>query len=256
MESTLNLSQKYELRGYTVFFDIRDGLAAENLLDSLDRGTDIFKQVFNVDSEPSAKFYILNTIKDAEAVLGNNGCVINNPSVDSISDSIFIMKDEINEINIGRVGLRELGRMYFDRIMGETEIKMRHKRTPTWLKEGLILQAAFKYNRDNTDDLTYGWNLLLDANKKNQLVKPALLDNDLTPVSDENRRQLAIYQSFYMVHFLLNTYCDSFFSRYSTLMKVIDYMEAETCFRQITSFDFEKFFAMFESWVGKNKAWA
>ena len=86
MESTLNLSQKYELRGYTVFFDIRDGLAAENLLDSLDRGTAIFKQVFNVDSEPSAKFYILNTIKDAEAVLRNKTNIAG-PISDGIQNS-------------------------------------------------------------------------------------------------------------------------------------------------------------------------
>jgi len=41
-----SLNQKFELRAYTVYFDIIDSLAAEELLDSLDRATPVFKQVF------------------------------------------------------------------------------------------------------------------------------------------------------------------------------------------------------------------
>ena len=37
--------------------------------------------------------------------------------------------------------------------------------------------------------------------------------------------------------------------------KDIEDMEAEICFRQITSFDIERFYAMFEKWVEPANAW-
>jgi hypothetical protein len=38
-------------------------------------------------------------------------------------------------------------------------------------------------------------------------------------------------------------------------MGALDDMEAETCFRQVTSFDFDKFFSLFSDWVQKTNAW-
>jgi hypothetical protein len=78
---------------------------------------------------------------------------------------------------------------------------------------------------------------------------------DITLIPDAQRRQLAMLQAFYMVRLLLGIYCDSFFTKYSTLMKAIADMDAETCFRQITSFDFDKFFVLFNDWVQKTNAW-
>ena len=38
-------------------------------------------------------------------------------------------------------------------------------------------------------------------------------------------------------------------------MYALEDMDSEACFRQITSFDFEKFFTLFSDWVQKTNAW-
>ena len=82
-----------------------------------------------------------------------------------------------------------------------------------------------------------------------------MLIRDLSTIIDPKKLELAQFQSYYMVKLLLSIYCDKFFSKYSTLMKAIDDMDSENCFRQITSFSYEKFFSMFENWVQKVNAW-
>ena len=78
---------------------------------------------------------------------------------------------------------------------------------------------------------------------------------DIMLIPNPERRELAKYQSFFMVKYLLNLCGDNFFGKYSTLMSALQDMESEDCFRQITSFNFDKFFSMFEEWVSKTNAW-
>ncbi len=238
-----NFGQKFELRDYTVFFDIKDSLAAENILDSLDRATPILKQVFNLNSEPKGIFYLLNEPSDVESVLGVP------------ADSICIILSKIDSNNAGEVAVKELGHLIFNKAVNEREVRMRQWRTPSWLREGIVLQAAYKIRQDQIQWLQGGWEKLQTAQKNNQLIKPSMMIKEITLMSDSTKKEMALMQSFYMVRLLLTIYCDSFFSKYSTLMKALEDMESETCFRQITSFSFDKFFSMFDNWVQKTNAW-
>ena len=171
------------------------------------------------------------------------------------SNAIFILADKL-DTGIGEVATRELGHVFFNNRVNERELALRQWRTPSWLREGFALQAAYKIRPDSREWLQAGWNKLQEAQKSGQLIKPNILVKDINLIPDPARRQLALYQAFYMVRLLLSIYCDSFFTKYSTLMGALEDMEAETCFRQITSFDFEKFFTLFSDWVHKTNAWS
>jgi hypothetical protein len=249
-----SLNQKFEFRSYSVFFDIVDSLAAEELLDSLDRATPVFKQVFNFQQEPSASFYLLKNEAELEKTNGQPAKVGENIRIIYDDSSVFLVIGKL-DASYGEVGVRELGHLVFNKHVNERELKTRQWRSPSWLREGFALQAAYKIRKDSREWLQKGWGLLQEANKSHQLIKPGVMEKDIKLIPDIARRQLAMYQSFYMVRLLLGIYCDSFFTKYSTLMGALEDMEAENCFRQITSFDFSKFFELFSDWVEKTNAW-
>ena len=255
-DSVRNFGQKFELRDYTVFFDIKDSLAAESILDSLDRATPILKQVFNLSSEPKGSFYLLGDASEMESILGTPAKANESVHFDILTDTICIILNRINVADCGEIAVKELGHLIFNKAVNEREIRMRQWRTPSWLREGIVLQASYKIRQDQIQWLQTGWEKLQTAQKANQLIKPAMMVKEITLMSDAAKKELALMQSFYMVRLLLTIYCDSFFSKYSTLMKALEDMESETCFRQITSFSFDKFFSMFDNWVQKTNAWA
>ena len=98
--------------------------------------------------------------------------------------------------------------------------------------------------------LLAAWAKLQEAGKAGKLLGPAAMVKDINLIPDQAQRQMATFQSFFMVKLLLDLYCDKFVNRYGTLMNTFDEMEAEEGFRQVTSFDFEKFFHLFREWVG------
>lgn len=249
-----SLNQKFELRSYSVFFDIVDSLAAEELLDSLDRATPVFKQVFNLQEEPSAFFYMLKNDSDLEKATGKPAKVGENLRIVYENNTVFIVVDKITE-GFGEIATRELGHLYFNNRVAERELRIRQWRSPSWIREGFALQASYKVRKDSREWLQKGWTRLQEAQKANQLIKPGIMVKDINLIPDAARRQLALMQSFYMVKLMLGIYCDSFFMKYSTLMGALEDMESEDCFRQITSFDFEKFFSLFNDWVQKTNAW-
>ena len=250
-----SLNQKFELRGYSVYFDINDSIAAEELLDCLDRSTGLFKQAFNFQDEPVAAFFIMKNELDMENATGQHVKIGESIRVDYQSNSIFLLVDKL-DTGIGEVAAREFSHLFFNNHVNERELQLRQWRTPSWLREGFALQAAYKIRRDSREWLQNGWTRLQDAQRGNQLIKPAIMVKDIYLIPDSSRRQLALFQSYYMVKLLLGDYCDTFFSKYSTLMGALEDLEAEACFRQITSFDFDKFFVLFSDWVQKTNAWS
>ena len=256
MAASANMLQTFELRNYKVCFQLKDGLAAENLLDSLDRATPIFKQVFNTDAEPDGIFYLLDDVSEVEANIGIRCKPTDSVSFNIATNSIAIIIPKLGTSSCGEIGVRELGHMYFNKSVNEREVRMRQWRTPSWLREGFALQASYKIRQAQIEFLQKGWEKLQAAQKNNQLLKPSMMLKEISIMPDLNKKELALFQSYYLVKHLLTIYCDKFFSKYSTLMKALEDMEAETCFRQITSFDFEKFFSMFDSFVQKNNAWS
>jgi len=250
-----SLNQKFELRSYTVYFDIVDSLAAEEMLDSLDRATPVFKQVFNFHDDPPGSFFIMKNETEMEQATGSPVKVGEGIRIVYQSNAIFLLVDKL-DAGIGEVATRELGHLFFNVRVSERELALRQWRTPSWLREGFALQAAYKIRPDSREWLQAGWGKLQDAQKSGQLIKPGILSKDIHLIPDPARRQLALYQAFYMVRLLLSIYCDSFFTKYSTLMGALEDMESETCFRQITSFDFDKFFSLFSDWVQKTNAWS
>lgn len=249
-----SLNQKFELRSYEVYFDIMDSLAAEELLDSLDRATPSFKLVFDFREDPVGAFYILKDEGELEKLTGQAAKAGEGIRLDYEKNIVYLLLDKL-DAGIGEVAARELAHLFFNNRVNEKELRIRQWRTPSWLREGFALQAAYKIRRDSREWLQKGWGRLQEAQRANQLIKPAMMVKDINLIPDPARRQLALLQSFYMVKLLLGIYCDSFFSKYSTLMGALEDMEAEACFRQITSFDFEKFFNLFNDWVQKTNAW-
>ena len=254
-DSVSNLGQKFELHGYSVFFNIKDSLAAESILDSLDRATPIFKQVFNLSSDPRGIFYLLNDNSEIESILGTPAKANESVRFDLMTDTICLVLSKIDASTCGETAVKELGHLMFNKAVNEREIRMRQWRTPSWLREGMVLQAEYKVRQDQIKWLQGGWEKLQAAQKNSQLLKPSMMVKEISLMTDSAKRELAFFQSFYMVRLLLTIYCDSFFSKYSTLMKALEDMESETCFRQITSFSFDKFYSMFENWVQKTNAW-
>lgn len=257
MTSEINipsLNQKFDLRSYQVFFDINDGLWAEELLDSLDRATKTIKRVFNLQDEPAGSFYLVPDETIFEKVLGSPLKMGEKFKIVYDQGAILFAIPRISS-KLGELAVTEFGHLIFNAKVGEKEVKLRQWRTPSWLREGFALQAALPLNKDGEKALKDGWVSLQTAQAANQLIIPELMLKDITLIPNPKRRELAKYQAFYMVKFVLSMYCDSFFGKYSTLMNALDDMEAENCFRQITSFDFDKFFKLFTDWVSKTNAW-
>ena len=253
--STVSLGQKFDLRGFSVNFDIKDSLAAENLLDSLDRATPIFKHVFDTDIEPQGCFYLVTDNSQIQSILGIAPKLNEISCFNPVTNTICILINKIDSNSCGELGVKELGHLFFNKAVNEREIRFKQWRTPSWLREGFALQASYRIRQDQINWLQSGWEKLQAAQKNGQLLKPNMLVKELSTISDAQKRELGFYQSYYMVKLLLSIYCDKFFSKYSTLMKALEDMEAENCFRQITSFSYEKFFSMFEEWVKKVNAW-
>lgn len=249
-----SLNQKFELRTYSVYFHINDSLAAEEALDSIDRASGILKQVFNISEEPQASLYLVKSEQEMEEATQAPVKVGEVSRILYDKNAIFLIVGKQPD-PYGEVALLELGHMYFNNQVHEREIKVRQWRTPSWLREGFALQAPFKLRKDSREWLQSGWKTLQESQKANQLIKPGIMEKDIKLIPDPGRRQLALMQSFYMVRLLLGIYCDSFFTKYSTLMSALDDMEAETCFRQITSFDFDKFHGLFCDWVKVTDSW-
>jgi hypothetical protein len=250
-----SLNQKFELHSYKVFFDINDSLIAEEMLDSLDRASANFKQFFNMTEDPAASFYLLRSEADVEKATGTPAKMGESIRIVFEQNAVLFILPRLNG-NYGELAVRELGHLYFNNKVAEKEVRIRQFRTPSWLREGIALQSAFKVRKDNREFLQAGWAKLQDAQKSKQLIKPDLMLKDINLIPNPQRRELAQFQAFYMVRLLLTIYCDSFFNKYSTLMGALTDMEAEACFRQITSFDFNKFFDLFDNWVEKTNAWA
>ena len=251
---TNNSQQKFELRGYSVTFDINDSLSAENLLDSLDRASQILKQVFEIQ-EPQGSFYLVKDYSEVQSILGNTGKANDIIYYNLHSNSICLRSDKINSISCGEIGVKALGLLIFNKTVNEREVRNKQWRTPSWLREGFAYQASYKIRHDHIEWLQSGWEKLQIAQKQDSLLKPDMLKRDLSTIINPQKLELAQFQSYYMVKLLLRIYCDKFFSKYSTLMKAIEDMDSENCFRQITSFSYEKFFSMFENWVKKVNAW-
>ena len=110
--SVNNLGQKFELHGYTVFFDIKDSLAAESILDSLDRATPILKQVFNLSDEPKGVFYLVNDGSEVESILGTPAKPNESVRLDLLTDTVCIILSRIDAANCGEIAVKELAYFY------------------------------------------------------------------------------------------------------------------------------------------------
>ncbi|HEY9071097.1 MAG TPA: hypothetical protein VIV61_12635 [Candidatus Ozemobacteraceae bacterium] len=250
-----SLSQKFELKSYHVFFDIKDSLAAEEILDYLDRGTQGLKQVFSIDADPPFEVYIYPDLACIERVT-RRPMGMGETSRMMLDEGALLLSAQHLPKNIGEEVLKSLCYSIFNRGVKEREIGIMQMRTPSWLREGICLQVPYKARRDASDFLIAGWNSLQEANKTDQLIKPGLMLKNINFIPDPARRRLAQHQAFYMVRLLLSTYSDKFFKRYSTLMGAFEDMESEAVFRQCCNLDYEKFFSLFKDWVRTTNAWA
>ena len=102
-DSVNNLGQKFELHGYTVFFDIKDSLAAESILDSLDRATPIFKQVFNLNADPKGTFYLVKEPSDVESILGTPAKPNESVRFDLLTDTVCLILSKMDAPNCGEI---------------------------------------------------------------------------------------------------------------------------------------------------------
>ncbi len=243
-----SLGQKFELRSSKVFFDLKDSLLAEEILDRVDRASAGLGQVFDLTSEVEAQIYlypnsqVIERVTQRPLAMGETIRVVP-------EDNVLLVNAGTPPPQCGEEVVRQVSLMIFNRGVKEREIGIMQWRTPSWLREGICSQVPWKIRTDSKDFLVKAWNQLQEAQKAEQLIRPGVMAKNIGMIPDPNRRALAFHQSFYMFRLLSSTYCDKFFKRYSTLMGALEDMEAETAFRQITSFDFEKFFHLFKEWV-------
>jgi len=248
-------NQKFELKSYRVYFDIKDGIAAEEILDYLDRGTADLKQVFSLESDPSFEVYIYPDLAGIERVT-RHPMGMGETSRIMLDDGAMLLSAQHLPKNLGEEILKSLCYSIFNRGVKEREIGIMQHRTPSWLREGICQQVPLRARRNSNDYLHAGWISLQEAHKADQLIKPALMLKNINFIPDPARRQLALHQAFFMVRLLVSTYSDKFFKRYSTLMGAFEDMESESAFRQTCNLDYEKFFTMFKDWVRSTNAWA
>ncbi len=250
-----SLNQKFEIKKYRVYFNIQQGEQAEAILDSLDRATTGLQTVFGLDEPPSVEIFLYPDLATIERVTQRSMSMGETIRILPEENVIMLAVSHLPKI-LGEEVVRSLSYLLFNVGVHEREIGIRTYRTPSWLREGICLQVPAKIRPDSKEYLIEGWNACLEAQKAEQLIKPSVMAKSLHLIPDTHRRQLAIHQAFFMVRLLLTNYADKFFKKYATLMAAFEDMEAENAFQQITSFDFEKFFALFKDWVRTTNVWA
>lgn len=249
------LNQKFAHKNFVVYFDVNESLLAEELLDAMDRSIPAFKQLFSLSEDPTANFFLLKNEQDFENTTGVPAKAGETIRLDYKSNTVFFLASKFSG-SMSEVAVRELAHLIFNNMVNERELQIRCWRSPSWLREGFALQAVYKARNDSREWLQSGWSKLQEAQRGDQLIKPTVMARDVNLIPDSGRRQLALYQAYYMVRLLLSIHCDGFFTKYSTLMHALEDMEAEACFRQITGYDFEKFFNLFNDWVKRTNAWS
>jgi len=250
-----SLNQKFEIKGYRVYFNIQNSVHAEEILNSLDKATPQLEQLFCLDAPPEAEIFIYPDTSTIERVsqrpmaVGETFRILAEESAVMLSDPQLTKMPGIDTV-------RNICYMLFDNAVKEREIDLKTYRTPSWLRDGICLQIPSKLRTDSKDYLVGGWKICKEAFRADQLIKPSVMVRSLYLISDPNRRELAIHQSFFMARYFLSNFSNKFFKKYSTLMGAFEDMESETAFRQITSLNFEKFFNLFKDWVRTTNVWA
>jgi len=248
------LSQQFELRSYKVFFDIKDSLQAEETLDTLDKSTKSLMQIFGLTNDPVFEVYLHPNFSTIERVTQKPLAVGENQRI-IFDDNALLLSVQNPPKSLGAEAVRALSYIIFNKGVKEREIGIRQWRTPSWLREGICHQISARIGPDSQQNLLNAWGTLQEAQKVEQLIKPNLMMKSVHLIPDPTRRALAVNQSFFMARLLLTIYCDKFFNRYSTLMGALEDMDAQAAFRQVTNFDYDKFFSLFKDWVRTENAW-
>ncbi|MBF0502187.1 MAG: hypothetical protein HQM09_18750 [Candidatus Riflebacteria bacterium] len=247
------LNQKFEFRNYKIFFAVKDGAHAEEIIDTLDRATPGTMNVFCLSTEPGAELYLYPDLPSIEKVMGR-------PL--GAGEQIRVLYDENTMLlasprlpsPLGEEMVRNLGYILFHREVKERDIALHQLRTPSWLREGICMQISVRMRPQSNGFLMNGWSRLQEAEAADKLIKPSVMVKNIAIIPDSARRQLAFHQSYFMVKFLMTIYCNKFVQRYGTLMRALEDMDAEDAFRQVTSFDYEKFHVLFREWVRSTNA--
>ena len=250
-----SLKQRFDLHSFKVYFDINDSVHAEEILDFLDRARPGIKSTFCLTEDPPIEVFIYPDLKTVERVTQKPVAMGETSRIVAEDNAILLSSQHITP-RIGEKVVQLFCYQVFNKLVKEKAEDIRRWRSPAWLREGVCLQVPYRLKPHSKDFLLHGWNQLQDCQKNNTLIKPNMLVNNLGLIPDEQRRTLAYFESFYMVRLLTTQYSTGFFNKYATLMSALDHMEAETIFRQITSFDFDKFFSLFEDWVRTTNGWA
>ncbi|MFZ2955381.1 MAG: hypothetical protein WA705_00595 [Candidatus Ozemobacteraceae bacterium] len=248
-----SLNQKLEFRSYRIYFAMKDGLRAEEIIDSLDRATAGIMSIFCLPAEPVLEMFLYPDIPSFEGVIGRSL---------SAGESIRILYEEKTLLMatpclsnlIGEEIVRNLGYLLFHQNVKERDVALHQLRTPSWLREGICLQTPCRMRPQSNSYLMDGWSRLQEAESGDKLIKLSAMVKNIFTIPDPARRQLAIHQAFYMVKYLLGIYCNKFVQRYGTMMRAIEDMPSEDAFRQVISFGFDKFYALFREWVRSTNA--
>lgn len=249
-----SLKQKFELHSYKVYFSIDQSLIAEEILDGLDRAKDDLIRNLGLAEPPSVEIYVYPDHKGIERATKRP--LAQGETFRLIYEDNSILHSASNlQPPVAERLIREVAYLVFNNNVKEKEVGVHRLRTPSWLREGICLQSSLKYRPDSRQYLLEGWTELQTALKANQLIRPSMMIKNLSLIPDSQRRKLAFHQAYFMVKLLMTMYCDGFFKKYSTLMGALEDMEAENTFRQLTGFDFEKFFGLFEDWVRTTNVW-
>ncbi len=249
------LNQKFEIKGYRLYFDLQHSVAAEEMLNYLDRATSGVQMVFGLDEPPAVEIFLYPDLATIERVTQKPMSM--GETVRFLPDEGILMLGASHlPKNLGEDIVRQLCYLLFNAAVKEREIGIRTYRTPSWLREGICLQVPYKIRPDSKEFLVSGWNICLEALKAEQLIKPSVMAKSLHLIPDANRRQLATFQAFFMVRLLISNYSDKFFKKYATLMAVLEDADAENVFRQVTTLDFDKFFGLYKDWVRTTNVWA
>ncbi|MBI3039364.1 DUF2156 domain-containing protein [bacterium] len=247
------LTQNIRFKSYQIHFSSGDLELAEEIIDGLERSTEGVCKLFGFSQEPEIVVFLYPDLSSWEE---------KNESPPQTLE-VFKMLHEENAMlfcsskipsSLREFVSRELCRHLFHERVKEREISIQQWRSPSWLREGICLQVPYAIKRNGRDFLLDGWSKLQEAEKSDQLIKLSILTKNIAMIPDQNRKILAQFQSFYLVKFLLSL-CNEFVKRYSTLMSSIEDMESENAFRQVASFNYDKFFSLFKEWVHSTNAW-
>jgi hypothetical protein len=252
---TESLKQKFEVRAFKIFFDIKDSLQAETILDTLDKSGNLLSQYFGLTKEPEISIYLYPDPAAFEKGTKKALSMGETMRINYPENAIFLSADRLPQPIDDEIG-RSLGYLCFHHEVKEREISMKQYRTPSWLREGICMQISVRIRSDSRAFLLTGWTQLQTAEKEDKLIKPNLMQKYIGMIPDPTRRTLAFFQSFFMVKFLNSIYPEKFFKRYATLMGALDDMDGEAAFGQITGYDPEKFFGLFREWVHTTNLWA